>query len=115
MGKELFKIGTLSLDPASHILSGPRGKIRLAPKIFSTLMPLMRREGVIVPDSELISHVWPNPDDEPECPELTIKANIKHLRGTFELLGAGGSRKVKIRREYSAGYFVELGSNRNND
>lgn len=66
----------------------------------------MRRPGAIIQTTDLISALWPDPDDEPANPEATIKHFITVLRNTLISLGGNGRHKVGIINERGVGYFV---------
>lgn len=105
---QIMRCGSLSLDVQTRRLSGPRGGVRLDNMTFIMAERLMRRPGVIVRDTDLVSAIWPNPDSEPDIPENTIKYKASTLRSLFVALGAGGRSKVQLKKEPLVGYFVEV-------
>lgn len=107
---QIMRCGSISLDTQTHKLAGPRGEVRLDNLTYIMAERLMRRPGVIVRDTDLVSALWPDPGDEPEIPENTIKYKASVLRGVFAALGGGGRRKVQIKKERGVGYFVEVRS-----
>jgi DNA-binding response OmpR family regulator len=59
----VLRAGDLSLDPASRaVRRGPVG-VELTAREFSLLEYLMRRSGSVVSKSELLAHVWDDPDE----------------------------------------------------
>lgn len=107
---QIMRCGSISLDTQTRKLAGPRGEVRLDNLTYIMAERLMRRPGVIVHDTDLVSAIWPDPDDEPEIPENTIKYKASILRSLFVALGGGGRRKVQIKKEPLVGYFVEVRS-----
>lgn len=107
----VHRCGTLSLDIETRTLSGPRGQIRLDPMAYAMMCRLMRRPGVIVSDTDMISTVWPDPDDEPDDPDMTLRFKATVMRNTIIALGCGGHAKVSLRRERNVGYFMEVRGN----
>ncbi|MFT8375555.1 MAG: helix-turn-helix domain-containing protein [Gluconobacter cerinus] len=103
VAEKLMKCGALELDPETRVLSGPRGQVRLASQPFSIVERLMRRQGVIVSFSDLISSVWPDADNEPEYAHGMIRDAISDLRGFMCLVGAD---PVRIMSERNVGYFI---------
>ncbi len=105
-----LRCGSLSLDVETRELAGPRGAIRLDPLNFAMMERLMRRPGVIVEDTAMVSALWPEPDDEPDDPDNTLRHKASVLRGTICVLGCAGRNKVSISRERGVGFFIEVRS-----
>lgn len=102
----IFSFGKISLDTERRILRGPRGEIRLENMPYRLFERLIRRPGVIIQTSDLVTALWPEPDDEPENPEATIKYFITVLRNTLISLGGNGRNKIGILNERGVGYFL---------
>lgn len=104
VAEKLMKCGALELDPETRVLSGPRGQVRLAPAPFEIIQRLMRRPGVIVSASDLISTVWTDPDREPSDPDLALRFHMRIVRGAIAVLGCS---RARIKSEPGVGYFME--------
>jgi len=101
---QTMKCGSLELDPETRVLSGPRGQIRLAPAPFEIVQKLMRRPGVIISVSDLISTVWSDPDREPSEADLALRFHMRSVRGAIGVLGCS---RTRIKSEPGVGYFME--------
>jgi DNA-binding response OmpR family regulator len=57
-------------------------RVRLAPKMFKVLEILLMRSGTGCPvsKSEIVEHVWDDPDLEPEWAERTVDVYVMRLR-----------------------------------
>ena len=74
--KELFKFGCFRLDPAEHLLLRDGEPVPLEPKVFETLLVLIRHAGRLVGKDELMQTVWPDSFVE----ESNLTRNISVLR-----------------------------------
>ena len=99
-------LGRLSLDPASKVLSGPRGALQLCQRDCALLQVLTRRPGVLVQQTALIEAVYSDADAEPEYSDVRLRQMVGRLRTLLTALGGSGCR---ITAERGAGYRLELG------
>ena len=58
--KQRFQFGRFALNVNERVLARNGRQIRLAPKVFDTLVILVRNAGHIVRKEELIGQVWPD-------------------------------------------------------
>ena len=54
----VYALAQLNLDTGSRVLAGPRGEMRLADRRFRLMECLMRRPGMLVSTSTLISAMY---------------------------------------------------------
>ena len=54
----MLKVGTLSLDPATHRVTTAIGELELSRKEFALLEMFMRRSGEALPRNDILEHVW---------------------------------------------------------
>ena len=73
--KELFEFDSFRLDPAEHLLLRDGEPVPLEPKVFETLLVLIRRGGLVGKD-DLMQAVWPDSFVE----ESNLTRNISVLR-----------------------------------
>lgn len=73
--KELFEFDSFRLDPAEHLLLRDGEPVPLEPKVFETLLVLIR-QGRLVGKEELMQAVWPDSFVE----ESNLTRNISVLR-----------------------------------
>lgn len=59
----IYKVGSLSLDPAAHILKRGEVEIDLTLKEYALIEYLIRNKNKIVSKSQIIEHVWDNEID----------------------------------------------------
>jgi TolB-like protein/DNA-binding winged helix-turn-helix (wHTH) protein/Flp pilus assembly protein TadD len=78
--KELYKFGPFSLDPQERILWRDGKALAVTPKVFDTLLFLVRNQGRVLSKDELLQEVWPGTFVE----EVNLAVNISTLR---KLLG----------------------------
>ena len=76
---ELFEFGSFRLDPAERLLLRDGRPVPLEPKVFETLLVLIRRGGRLVEKEELMQTVWPDCFVE----ESNLTRNISVLRKTL--------------------------------
>ena len=74
--KQRIQFGRFALDVSERVLARNGRQIRLAPKVFDTLVILVRNAGHIVRKEELIRQVWPDTFVE----ENNLDKNISVLR-----------------------------------
>jgi len=59
-GKQLFEFGTFRLDTLDRLIWNGEERVDLPPKVFDTLVALVRSGGRLVTKEELIRTVWPD-------------------------------------------------------
>ncbi|HJQ22997.1 MAG TPA: tetratricopeptide repeat protein [Blastocatellia bacterium] len=74
--KELFEFDGFCLDPAERRLMRDGEPVPLEPKVFETLLVLVRRAGRLVEKDELMRTIWPDSFVE----EVNLARNISILR-----------------------------------
>ena len=77
--KEMYEFGPFSLDPAERIISRDGTPLPLTPKVFDTLVCLVRNRGRLLTKDELLKEVWPGTFVE----EVNLAVNISTLRKTL--------------------------------
>jgi len=80
--KEMYQFGPFSLDPAERIVSRDGAPLSLTPKVFDTLVYLVRNRGRLLTKDELLKELWPDTVVE----EANLAVNISTLR---KMLGEG--------------------------
>lgn len=88
--KELFEFGSFRLDPAEHLLLRDGQLVPLEPKVFETLLVLIRHRGRLVGKDELMQTVWPDSFVE----ESNLTRNILVLRKALNR-NEGGSQYIE--------------------
>jgi TolB-like protein/DNA-binding winged helix-turn-helix (wHTH) protein/Flp pilus assembly protein TadD len=78
--KELYEFGPFSLDPQERILWRDGKALAITPKVFDTLLFLVRNQGRVLTKDELLQEIWPGTFVE----EVNLAVNISTLR---KLLG----------------------------
>jgi DNA-binding winged helix-turn-helix (wHTH) protein/tetratricopeptide (TPR) repeat protein len=78
---ELYQFGSFILDPEERRLTRDGQLVPLAPRLFDTLLILVRNAGSLVRKAELMNFVWPGVQVE----EVNLAHNISDLR---RILGA---------------------------
>src|SRR5215510_9297505 len=76
MEKEMYYFGPFSLDPGERVLSHDGTPLTLTPKVFDTLLCLVRNRGRVLTKDELLKEVWPDTFVE----EVNLAVNISALR-----------------------------------
>jgi DNA-binding winged helix-turn-helix (wHTH) protein len=71
-----YRFGEFELDPVRRVLSRSGNMIALKPKIFETLLVLVRNSGRVMSKDELMQEVWPDTVVE----EVNLAHNISVLR-----------------------------------
>jgi DNA-binding winged helix-turn-helix (wHTH) protein len=74
--KEIYQFGPFSLDPGERILWRDGISLTLTPKVFDTLLYLMRNQGRVLSKDELLKEIWPDTFVE----EVNLTVNISILR-----------------------------------
>src|SRR5260370_27405060 len=85
----LYEFAAFRLDAAERLLMRDGRSVPLTPKVFDTLLALVRRGGRLVEKDELMCEVWPDSFVE----EINLTVNISTLR---KVLGEGnGSNYIE--------------------
>ena len=98
-------IGSITLDPESHQLCGPRGAIRLRPMQCAVLECLIRRPGALITREAFMTVMYPDPDDEPDNAITVLYTTLTQLRTAMQLLG---SCDVAITSDRGAGWVLRV-------
>ncbi len=85
--RELYEFGPYRLDPAERLLLHGGEPVLLEPKVFETLVALVRRGGRLVGKDELMREVWPDSYVE----EGNLTRNISVLRKALQQNDGGPS------------------------
>ena len=75
---------TLTVDPREGTVTGPRGTVRLEPKVMAVLTALAGPAGQVVSRSQLLNSVWP----ETVVSEYSLSRCIYQLRHRLREVGA---------------------------
>ncbi len=78
--RELYEFGPFALDPRERILWRDGKPLAATPKVFDTLLFLVRNQGRVLTKDELLQEIWPGTFVE----EVNLAVNISTLR---KLLG----------------------------
>ncbi len=96
----VLRAGDLSLDPAARVVRRGAVTVELTAREFALLEYLMRRSGGVVSKSELLTHVWEDPD---EIADLNVvEVYVGYLRRKID--APFGRRAVRTLR--GAGYLL---------
>lgn len=79
MQKEIYEFGSFSLDPAERVILRDGEPLALTPKVFDTLVYLVRNRGRLLTKDELLKGIWPDTFVE----EVNLAVNISTLRKAF--------------------------------
>ena len=82
MEKEMYEFGPYSLDPTERVILRDGEPLSLTPKVFDTLVCLVRNHGRLLTKDELLKEIWP----ETFVEEVNLAVNISALR---KVLGEG--------------------------
>jgi DNA-binding winged helix-turn-helix (wHTH) protein len=74
--QEIYHFGPFSLGPAERLLLRDGTPLSLTPKVFDTLVCLVRNHGRLVSKDELLNEVWPDTFVE----EVNLAVNVSTLR-----------------------------------
>lgn len=77
--KEMYEFGPFSLDPTERVIFRDGTPVPLTPKVFDTLVCLVRNRGRLLTKDELLKEVWPGTFVE----EVNLAVNISTLRKTL--------------------------------
>src|SRR5205085_2012293 len=77
--KVVYRFGGFQLDPTRRLLLKEGRAVQLTPKIFDTLLVLVRHRGRVVEKDELMQAIWPDTVVE----ETNLAHNISALRKVF--------------------------------
>src|SRR6516165_1125992 len=77
--KEMYEFGPFSLDPRERVIFRDGTPVPLTPKVFDTLVYLVRNRGRLLTKDELLTEIWPNTFVE----EVNLAVNISALRKAF--------------------------------
>ena len=94
---ELYEFDSYRVDPADHRLLRDGAPVQLEPKVFDTLVTLLRHRGRLVGKQELLQAVWPDTFVE----EGNLTRNISILR---KALARGDGRPQYIETVPKRGY-----------
>jgi two-component system OmpR family response regulator len=78
----VLSAGTLTLDPASRVVTRDGSQISLTPREFSVLEYLMRRKDVVVTKAEIVQSVW---DQHFRGPENIVEVYVRNLRRKIDI------------------------------
>lgn len=95
-------MGALLYDHQTRTLTGPLGERIASPTGDRILLCLMAHTGKVVRHDTLIGAVWPNPTDEPEGAEDTLRQHIWRIRQNMRAVGS----KTKIVSRWGTGYML---------
>ncbi len=101
---EQYRYLNVLLDVERGELRGPRGTYLLQPQLLAVAQRLFRRAGNLVSRDALISACWPDPDNEPESVDASLRVRVSQLRRALILISAA---TVGIRTEPSVGCALE--------
>lgn len=79
MQKEIYEFGPFSLDPSERVVSRDGSPLPLTPKVFDTLLCLVRNRGRLLTKDELLREIWPDAFVE----EVNLAVNVSTLRKVF--------------------------------
>ena len=74
--------GTLSLDPASRVVTRAGTPVSLTPREFSVLEFLMRKKDTVVTKTDIVHNVW---DPHYEGPENIVEVYVRNLRRKIDI------------------------------
>src|SRR5215831_932170 len=93
----IFEFGQFRLDATERILARNGEQLPLAPKVFDTLVVLVRHRGHLLEKNQLMEEVWPDTFVE----EINLAVNISTLR---KILGASDDGRPFIETVPKRGY-----------
>jgi DNA-binding winged helix-turn-helix (wHTH) protein/tetratricopeptide (TPR) repeat protein len=79
MQKELYEFGPFKVDPADRTALRDGTPLAMTPKVFDTLVYLVRNRGRLLSKDELLKGIWPDAFVE----EVNLAVNISTLRKLF--------------------------------
>lgn len=95
--KRFFRFGEFTVDTDQKVLLRAGRPVRLTPKLFDTLLVLVRNGGRIVEKEELMNQLWPDSFVE----EANLSSNIQQLR---KILGDNARHPIYIETVARRGY-----------
>jgi len=95
--REIYEFGAFRLDVAEHSLSARGRAVPLKPKVFETLLLLVRNAGHLLPKQELMSQLWP----DAVVDETNLNRNVWLIR---RALGDGDDSSEYIETVPRIGY-----------
>jgi len=98
----VLRAGDLSLDPAARVVRRGAALVELTAREFALLEYLMRRCGGVVSKSELLTHVWEDPDVIADL--NVVEVYVGYLRRKIDV--PFGRQAVKTVR--GAGYLLAV-------
>src|SRR3982751_1443153 len=75
----IYKFGDYSLDAAARVLRRLDEPVPLTPRVFTTLLYLVRHHGRVLGKDELMREIWPDAVVE----ENNLNQNVSTLRRVF--------------------------------
>src|SRR6478672_1828725 len=79
MQKEIYEFGPFTVDAVERVALRDGNPLVLTPKVFDTLLCLMRKRGRVLTKEEILHEVWPDTFVE----EVNLAVNISTLRKTL--------------------------------
>ena len=95
----------LVLNRSSRTLCGPLGEVPLHGRVFRAAERLMRQPGEYVCHDQLVTALWPNPDETPEYAGDCLRAAMSQLRAAVARV-AGDAAGVRAERR--VGYALAV-------
>src|SRR5580765_5196966 len=74
--KEIYDFGPFTVDPGERVAFRDGKPLILTPKVFDTLLCLLRNRGRVLSKDEILQEVWPDTFVE----EVNLAVNISTLR-----------------------------------
>ena len=74
--KEIYEFGPFTVDPVERVAFRDGKPLILTPKVFDTLLCLVRNRGRVLTKDEILQEVWPDTFVE----EVNLAVNISTLR-----------------------------------
>ena len=95
--KEIYEFGDFRADPAEQLLLHRGQPVALTPKVFETLLILLKSEGRLIDKDDFIRQLWPGVFVE----DVALAKNISYLR---RALGDGNNGVELIQTVPKRGY-----------
>jgi TolB-like protein/Tfp pilus assembly protein PilF len=83
----VYEFGPFRLNPPERLLLRGTKAVALTPKVFDTLVMLVRNSGHVVGKDELMNEIWPDTNVE----EANLTQNVSVLRKVLDVRGKGNS------------------------
>jgi TolB-like protein/Tfp pilus assembly protein PilF len=83
----VYEFGTFSLNPSERLLLRGGSPVSLTPKVFDTLVVLVKNSGHVVAKDELMREIWPDTIVE----EANLTQNVSTLRKVLDQHQRGSS------------------------